>query len=250
MCGGNETCEAGHCVPTSCWPDCGDEIEIPAGTFWMGCNEAVDAYPGCQAKEFPYHEVYLDAFFIDRTEVTQAAYVQCLDAGVCSTPKEKWDPVGTPELPVVGVDWYQAEKYCKWQGRRLPTEAEWEKAARGTDGRAFPWGNEPQTCDLAVYSSCPGATYEPCSKSPAGDSPYGLCDMAGNVKEWVADFYGADYYEVSPVDNPAGPDSASNRVVRSNSFAYVDIRVSRREAVLPKKSDSDHGFRCADSIGP
>ena len=246
-CGGSETCEAGDCLPTGCWPDCGDEVEIPAGSFWMGCNSAVEALPGCQANEFPYHEVVLEAFLIDRTEVTQAAYAECLDAGACTAPKEQWDPVGTPQLPVVGVDWYQAEKYCKWAGQRLPTEAEWEKAARGTDGRPYPWGTELQTCDLAVYSSCPGKTYEPCSKSPAGDSPYGACDMAGNVKEWVADWYAVDYYEVSPVDNPQGPDETSNKVARGNSYAYVDIRVSRREPVLPHHSDSDHGFRCARS---
>ena len=247
-CGGAETCQEGKCVPVSCWPNCGDEIEIPAGAFWMGCNLAVEAFPGCQGDEFPYHEVILDGFMIDRTEVTQGAYMECLEAGVCTTPKEQWDPVGTPQLPVVGVDWYQAEKYCKWAGRRLPTEAEWEKAARGPDGRMFPWGNAPQTCDLAIYSSCPGKTYEPCSNSPAGDSPYGLCDMAGNVMEWVADWYDADYYEVSPLENPTGPEDSSNKVVRDNSYAYVDVRVSRRTPVLPKKSDSDHGFRCARSV--
>ena len=249
-CPGNESCEHGQCVPTSCWPDCGDEIEIPAGPFWMGCNEAVDNLPGCMANEFPYHQVTLDAFLIDRTEVAQAEYAQCVEAGTCDQPKEGWDPASTPDLPVVGVSWYQAEKYCKWQGRRLPTEAEWEKAARGPDGRIFPWGNEAPTCDLAIFSSCPGKTYSPCSTSPAGDSPYGLCDMAGNVQEWVADYYDKAYYEVSPSENPKGPDDSSNKIARGEGYAYSDVRVSKREPVLPKKSDSDHGFRCARDAAP
>jgi formylglycine-generating enzyme required for sulfatase activity len=228
--------------------DCGDEVLIPAGTFWMGCNEAVDTQ--CYSDEKPYHEVYLDAYYIDRTEVTAAAYEVCVTAGGCTAPGSgsysTYQKPGMEDHPINRVTWFQAEAYCAWAGKRLPTEAEWEKAARGTDGRKYPWGNATATCDLAVMSACPGDTQPVCSVSPAGDSPYGLCDMAGNVWEWVADWYSSSYYSSSPGSNPAGPASGSSRVVRGGRFGNDDVTlsVSIRYDDNPSAYYYFLGFRC------
>ena len=250
-CSGGETCQDGQCTGGSCWPDCGDEVLIPAGTFWMGCNEAVD--DDCGSDEYPYHEVYLDGYFIDRTEVTATSYEACVSAGGCMPPSSgsyaTYQVAGKEDHPVNGVTWYQAEAYCTWVGKRLPREAEWEKAARGTDGRKYPWGNSSPTCDLAVMSGCLGDTQPVCSLSPAGDSPYGLCDMAGNVWEWVADWYDSDYYNASPANNPQGPNSGSSRVERGGSFYsnYDYLRVSNRYYGTPSFDHVNLGFRCARS---
>jgi len=215
----------------------------------MGCNEAVD--DDCRDNEYPYHEVYLDTYFIDRAEVTQAAYGLCVDAGECKAPGCAWDPSGTPKHPVRCVDWYNAKKYCEWAGSRLPTEAEWEKAARGTDGREYPWGNVGE-CDLAVkapsFDGCgPGYAMPVCSFSPAGDSPYGLCDMAGNVFEWVLDWHNAEYYSESPKQNPKGPDTGTTKIKRGGSFGSLwgNLRVSSRLTAGPSSKQESLGFRCA-----
>ena len=218
---------------------------IPAGSFWMGCNESVDTQ--CGSDEKPYHEVMLSGYYIDRTEVTQSEFKKCVDAGECGTPDCGWDPTGDPDKPVVCVDWNDATAYCTWAGKRLPTEAEWEKAARGTDGRKYPWGNETATCDYAVMSVCPGDAMDVCSKSPAGDSPYGLCDMAGNVWEWVSDWYDSGYYTYSPALNPTGPVSGSYRVIRGGSFDFNSgsLRASNRYDGSPSVGYGVLGFRCS-----
>ena len=225
---------------------------IPAGSFWMGCNEAVDSQ--CSGDEKPYHEVTLSAYYIDKTEVTQGEYKKCVDAGTCAVPGCDWDPSGTPNRPAVCVNWTQAKDYCAWAGKRLPTEAEWEKAARGTDGRKYPWGNQTATCEYAVmydgsdYGCGTGGTWDVCGKSPAGDSPYGLCDMAGNVWEWVSDWYGSNYYSNSPASNPTGSVSGSLRVFRGGSFYYAgSLRASDRSGVSPSYDSYYLGFRCARS---
>ena len=263
QCAPGLSCEAGTCVipvtPRDVEPDpeangsaapvCDDGMcLIPAGSFWMGCNELIDFV--CEPHEYPGHEVFLGAFHIDRTEVTQAAYQECVDADECDMPTCEWAPVESPEHPVECVDWHDAKAYCEWAGKRLPTEAEWEKAGRGTDGRIYPWGNVVPTCDLVVMDECPGRTQPVCSKSPAGDSPYGLCDMAGNVWEWVGDWYGADYYENSPDSNPAGPFSGDARVSRGGCFGndlVQYLRVSRRFSYKPSAEGASLGFRCATS---
>ena len=249
-CDGGYSCQSGDCVKNEV-P--GEMILIPAGVFWMGCNSEIDNI--CYDDEKPYHEVQLSAYYIDKTEVTQGAYKKCVDAGVCSDPGCNWNPSGTPNRPVVCVDWNDAIAYCTWAGKRLPTEAEWEKAARGTDGRKYPWGNQTATCEYAVindgsdYGCGTDSTWDVCSKSPAGDSPYGLCDMAGNVWEWVSDWYGSDYYSNSPASNPTGPVSGSVRVLRGGSFDNFagSLRASFRVGDYPSYDNDDRGFRCSRS---
>ena len=223
---------------------------VASGSFWMGCNSAVDS--NCDSNESPYHEVTLSGYYMDKTEVTVDAYGECVTAGSCTAPSTggscNWGVSGRDNHPVNCVNWTQAGAYCAWAGKRLPTEAEWEKAARGTDGRKYPWGNETATCEYAVMYGCPGDTLDVCSNSPAGDSPYGLCDMAGNVWEWVSDWYGSGYYTNSPASNPTGPVSGSYRVVRGGSFDYGGddaLRASNRSGDLPSYDYVFLGFRCA-----
>jgi len=249
---GNMTCQAGQCVPTSCYPNCGDMVTVPAGAFWMGCNVAVDTQ--CGSDESPYHAVYLSEYQIDRTEVTQKAYSQCVFAGACAAPTCDYSPSDWANKPVACVNWQNAKDYCQWAGKRLPTEAEWEKAARGTDGRKYPWGNQTATCSYAVmYEGSSGcgtsATFPVCSKSPVGDSPYGACDMAGNVREWVSDWYSSSYYSTALTTDPQGPASGSYRVRRGGSFDSSDftLRVSIRSYVNPSDYYGYLGFRCARS---
>jgi formylglycine-generating enzyme required for sulfatase activity len=220
----------------------------------MGCNETVDS--DCLSNEYPYHEVYLDAYFIDRTEVTADAYAACVSAGGCTLPgsgiNSTYQEAGMEDHPVNYVDWYQAESFCAWAGKQLPTEAEWEKAARWTDGRRYPWGNEVATCQYAVMSFGCGApnTWPVCSKSPSGDSHYEACDMAGNVWEWTANWYSSGYYNQSPASNPEGPTSGSARVFRGGGFYnnHTEQRVSIRGSIDPSFEDGVAlGFRCARS---
>jgi formylglycine-generating enzyme required for sulfatase activity len=220
--------------------DGAEMVYVPAGEFVMGSDRS--------KTEQPVHTVYLDAFWIDRTEVTNAGYRKCVEVGTCSQPRDTgWynDP-NRAEHPVVWVDWYQAKTYCEWAGKRLPTEAEWEKAARGTDGRTFPWG-EGIDCDHAHYSGCPWTFGEtaPVGSKPAGASPYGALDMTGNVWEWVADWYDPDYYSQSPDRNPPGPASGETRVLRGcswNSRGPITWRFA--DWSHPTSAGNDAGFRC------
>jgi formylglycine-generating enzyme required for sulfatase activity len=197
--------------------------------------------------EHPQHTVYLDEYWIDRTEVTNAQYRWCVEAGACTAPVcETYDDAAKSDHPVVCVSWYDAQAYCKWAGRRLPTEAEWEKAARGTDGRAYPWGNDSPDCIKAQYGGCAGDTVAVGTK-PAGVTPYGALDMAGNVWEWVTDWYDADIYAQLPRENPQGSVSGPTRVLRGGSwnFAADLIRVANRYWSMPDAGNVYFGFRCA-----
>jgi formylglycine-generating enzyme required for sulfatase activity len=198
-------------------------VYVPAGNFIMGSpdNAGFD-------DEHPQHVVYLDSFWIDKTEVTNRMYDLCVRAGGCTEPHDNgsfthsryYGSSEYDDYPVIYVDWDQANTYCAWAGGRLPTEAEWEKAARGTDGRTYPWGNNVPTCSLANFEGCASDTTA-VGSYPAGASPYGALDMAGNVWQWVADWYGASYYASSPAKNPTGPSSGTDRVVRGGSWYNV-----------------------------
>ena len=223
-------------------------VYVPAGEFSMGSDEGDD-------DEQPVHTVYLDAYWIDQTEVTNAMYEKCVAAGVCSKPAKSQSYTrasyyGNPtyaDYPVIYVNWYQAEEYCQWAGRELPTEAQWEKAARGTDGRTFPWGNATPTSDLANFNSNIGDTTE-VGSYPDGASPYGALDMAGNVWEWVADWQGD--YPSGMVSNPMGPASGEYRVLRGGSWDNNEglIRSADRDGDYPSCANRNNGFRCATSL--
>jgi len=233
---------------------------IPAGPFWMGCNEAIDT--NCNDDEKPYHEVTLSAYYIDRYEVTVRDYKACVDAGVCTVPTGdsncNWNLSGRDFHPINCVSWEQANTYCQWAGKRLPTEAEWEKAARGTDGRLYPWGNSPEpSCQNIVIeglpnqTNCSGGSTLPVGSRPLGNSPYNVSDMLGNVFEWINDRYSATYYSESPNVDPQGP-AVGDNFARGNGFdAWGEFaRISRRswtDYVLRHPNILDYGFRCAKS---
>ncbi len=219
----------------------GEMVKVPAGEFTMGSNSG-------GSDEKPVHRVYLDEFHIDKYEVTNEQYNQCVSAGPCS-PNEKFGGFTDPKQPVVGVDWNQASTFCSWAGKRLPTEAEWEKAARGTDGRTYPWG-EGIDCTKANYSKCGHKKTKPVGSYPSGASPYGAMDMAGNVWEWVADWYDANYYNGNPNRNPTGPSSGKYRVLRGGSWIYDPnlLRSSDRNWYDPDYRLGTLGFRCARTL--
>ena len=224
---------------------------VPAGEFTMGSENGSD-------DEKPIHQVYLDAYYMDKYEVTNALYEACVNAGVCDPPHKTSSYTHSSyygnsqydNYPVIKVDWYQAQTYCEWRGARLPTEAEWEKAARGTDRRGYPWGNESPNSNLLNYNQNVGDTTE-VGKYPAGASIYGALDMAGNVWEWVADWYDSNYYASSPSLNPQGPSSGDGRVLRGGAWGNGSnfVRSAFRLGDLPSLADGSYfGFRCARSL--
>ncbi len=226
---------------------------VPAGEFTMG-TESSDP-----ASDEPAHQVMLDAFWIDQTEVTNAMYQQCVAAGACTAPRKDrsstrinyYDASEYATFPVVYASWDVAASYCRWAGRTLPTEAQWEKAARGTDGRIYPWGNQAPTCRLANFGNCVADT-NAVGNYPKGVSPYGAYDMAGNVYEWVADWYGEGYYSQSPSANPTGPSSGDSRVVRGGTWSddALRVRATDRNYNRPDFDNFYYGFRCAWSLEP
>jgi formylglycine-generating enzyme required for sulfatase activity len=255
-------------------------VRVPAGTFRMGSLVGVG-----DADEHPQHEVTLSAYCIDRTEVTVKAYAACVAAKGCSAAPltVSWSWVSAedvkrysrfcnredrPDHPINCVDWNQAAGYCTWAGKRLPTEAEWEYAARGTDGRAYPWGNEaPSATRLnacgsecvamarrhlnldwkKVYDASDGwETTAPVGSFPEGVSPFGVLDMAGNVWEWTADWYGA--YPAAAATNPRGATSGAGRALRGGAWDSEDaghVRAADRDRDGASHRSVDVGFRCA-----
>ena len=221
-----------------------ETVQVPAGPFDMGCNDAVDTE--CRDDEKPKHTVTLDAFEIDKFEATQANFFGCMKAGACSFPKSAWDPCATPDLPMGFVEHKQALEFCTWAGRRLPTEAEWEKAARGTDGRKYPWGNDPIDCNRANLLGC-GNQPTNVGTHPTGASPFGAEDMAGNVVEWTQDWYDPSYYASSPGNDPPGPGDGTAYSGRGGGFLSEEIwqRTSSRDLYEPSYFRVSMGIRCA-----
>ena len=235
-------------------------VYVPAGEFEMGSTDGA-------SDEQPVHTVALDAYWIDRTEVTNEQYGKCVAAGACDSPWESgsstrdsyYGNTAYADYPVIYVSWHDAEDYCKWAGGRLPSEAEWEYAARGQKGREFPWGD---VFDGTLLNYCDAncrfdykdsehddgyADTAPVGSYPGGASWIGAQDMAGNVWEWAADWYDEDYYGESSSENPVGPSSGEYRVVREDSW-FIDllnVRAATRTWFSPGVSLDSIGFRCA-----
>jgi formylglycine-generating enzyme required for sulfatase activity len=267
---------------------------VPAGKFWRGsCNETTT--PSCDPgapgyysspyvynSETPQKEITLSAFALGKYEVTVAEYARCVTAGKCATPSTgsqyNWNVYGRDQHPINGVSWYDAASYANWlsgqqgltscynlstwevnwncSGYRLPTEAEWEKAARGIDGRSYPWGNDSPTCDLLnsygyipeVIYYCVGHT-APVDSYSGGVSSYGAYNMAGNVYEWVGDWFNENYYSTSPTTDPTGPSTGSKRGFRGGGWGSIGeyCRTPLRYADVPDFRDNYLGFRLARS---
>jgi formylglycine-generating enzyme required for sulfatase activity len=227
---------------TRVFADGASMVYVPAGEFTMG--DSVGFGSG------PPHQVYLNEFWIDRFEVTNALYKKCADAGKCQPPSQTksntrdsyYGNSQYDNYPVIYVSWNDANTYCTWAGKRLPTEAEWEKAARGIDARLYPWGNDDKKIETRI-----GGDTMPVGSYPDTASPYGALDMAGNVWEWVADWYGAEYYTISPYRNPKGPSAGDKKVMRGGGFLQMGIpsTTTDRKNYYPGSRDDDVGFRCA-----
>ncbi|MGE0473344.1 MAG: formylglycine-generating enzyme family protein, partial [Nitrospirales bacterium] len=206
--------------------------------------------------ERPVHQVFLDSFYIDRHEVTISQYADFIKKSGAESPLY-WIDLNLNEVsqhPAVRVNWDEATAYCQSVGKRLPTEAEWEKAARGTDERPYPWGGQDPIQLLANFDNCcdhqPYSVLTPVGEKTEGQSPYGLDDMAGNVWEWTADWYDASFYQRSPDKNPKGPSVGELRAIRGGSWSNkaVDIRATNRHGLDPAQQHDNVGFRCAKNL--
>ena len=227
-----------------------EQVYVPAGSFRMGSEDGA-------GDERPVHEVTLDAFWIDRTEVTNAQYAACVTAGACALPADRssysrLSYYGNPKYaayPVIAVSWEDARAFSEWAGGQLPTEAQWEYAARGPESRVYPWGNAAPTCHLLNYVECVGDTNE-VGSYPDGASWVGALDMAGNVLEWVNDWYDATYYLNSPGVNPMGPSSGQGKALRGGSGGG-DVQLTRatvRDGRNPHARNSFLGFRVVELL--
>ena len=239
---------------------------IPAGEFTMGDNDGFK-------DERPIHTVYLDSYYIDKYEVTNVLYEACVNDGACSPPQNSG--LGTrssyygnsqySNYPVIYVDWYQSNTYCEWRDSRLPTEAEWEKAARGINEYNYPWGNDFQ-CRNGNFDDIQGLNgyiipggpncdgFEdtaPVGSFGSGKSPFGIYDMAGNIWEWVSDLYDGNYYLESSYQDPQGPSSGNGQVIRGGAWDVANeknLLTTRRIGFEPLTTGNYLGFRCANSL--
>jgi formylglycine-generating enzyme required for sulfatase activity len=231
------------------------QVYVPAGEFHMGSDSG-------PADQQPMHAVTLDTFWIDQTEVTNAMYARCVSANACTPPLDPrsftrasyYSEPAFADYPVLFVNWFQAGAYCTWAGRRLPTEAEWEKAARGADQRPYPWGSEPPDALRLNFGATGLGDTAPVGQYPAGASPYGALDMAGNAWEWVADWYDPGYYAESPDENPTGPaetgcPGGDCRALRGGSWDSTadQATTTARLAYGPNDTRDAFTIRCARS---
>jgi formylglycine-generating enzyme required for sulfatase activity len=244
-------------------------VTIEAGRFWMGAQKENSSKPNYDPEAYgdegPVHEVSLKAYKIGRYPVTVDEYRRFVENEGYTNPRwwqaggfgqnqepGEWDEqLLHPNRPVVGVSWFEAAAYCAWAGARLPTEAEWEQAARGTSGRKYPWGNEGPNTERANYADGKVGHPTPVGLYPRGATPEGIEDLAGNVWEWVADWYGA-YYDESPGPNPEGPESGKERVLRGGSWSVYPryLRAAIRFRFDPEDRVGNVGFRCAREVVP
>ncbi|NGZ09219.1 MAG: hypothetical protein CV088_07500 [Nitrospira sp. LK70] len=231
----------------------GDEgremVQIPEGPFTMGSNEG-------DPDEAPEHQVYLKGFYLDQKEVTQEEYMRFAKMTKRPVPRievfeDDQSKIFQPGFAAMSVSWDEAAAYCKWAGKRLPTEAEWEKGGRGESKKRYPWGDKFVTNAANVDGSEDGYKYlAPPGSFDAGRSPYGLYDMTGNVAEWVEDSYDEHYYKKSPFRDPKGPENADLKVVRGGSWRETEhnARLSKRFAAKHWRTDVTIGIRCASDL--
>ncbi|MBK8783605.1 MAG: SUMF1/EgtB/PvdO family nonheme iron enzyme [Anaerolineales bacterium] len=224
-----------------------EQVYVPEGNFLMGKGEVR------KNADSPMHIIYLDAFWMDKYEVSNAMYLKCLQAGTCTdmvSDNITYRNWVYRDHPVTYVAWEQAGLYCQWAGRRLPTEAEWEKAARGTDGRQYPWGDELPNPRLANFDGTMIHEAVSIYRYPLGASPYGALNMSGNVREWVTDWYGEDYYLVMPYANPTGPETGFERSLRGGSYSEDknEVTTTNRMRHEPQSAGLSRGFRCAQDV--
>lgn len=225
-----------------------DMVQIPEGPFIMGSKDG-------DPDEAPEHQAFLSTYYIDKKEVTQEEYDRFVRATKRGKPfipvfEDDQSKILKPELPVVGMSWSDAEAYCRWAGKRLPTEAEWEKAGRGEGRRRYPWGDQFGTGNANVDGEEDGFKYlAPPGSFESGRSPYGVYDMTGNVAEWVADTYKEDYYYKAPYRDPTGPEDGQHKVIRGGSWRETEhnARLSKRFQAKMWRTDSTIGIRCAKS---
>lgn len=253
-CGTRLGCDTGRCLP--------EMVSVPAGAFWMGANRDGTQCPanaldtGARADETPCHQVTLQAFRVDKYEVTVAAYKTCVDAGGCTVPActhalKTWGVAGKEQHPMTCLSWIHADAYCRWAGRRLCSESQWERAARGSDGRMYPWGNQTPTCQYAVMNEggegCGTNSTAVVGSKAAGASPYGALDMVGNASELVEDDWHPGYTG-APTDGTAWLDTprTGSRIERGRGLTSIGgvLTVTIREEISADASDTINGARC------
>lgn len=248
-------------TPTFTGKDGAPMALIPEGPFHMGVPHA--ARDG-GVDERPNHKVFLKSFYMDLYEVTNGRYLQFITDTGHRAPQHPTDahlglwkgnmmPESVKDLPVINVDWFDSDTYCRWAGKRLPTEAEWEKAAKGDNDWRFAWGDVEPTTEHANFNQLAWrgeATLVQVGIYEKGKSPYGIYDVAGNVWEWVSDWYQVDYYSQSPTHNPQGPESGKYKALRSSGWQgeTPQMRVFTRIKSLPNDRNNSTGFRCAKNV--